>query len=599
MGSLIREQDLSVGPTSILGLLTADIVKDFIPLGFAPQATASAVALMVGVYALFLGLFKLGFLLDYVSAPILSGFISAASLVIIMGQIPSLLGLDNVRSGTAPTIHDVFTMLPKVSWQTFLIGISGIILLVALQLMGQKLGKRTRILWAIGVGRAAIAVILFTGISFAVNRRHKKDPIFAISEVSATKIQTPRAPELTLLKKVAIRAIAPLVAAALEHIAIGKAFALKNNYRFDTNQELTYLGITNFFNSWFGAMTVGGGLSRSAVNDDANVKSPLGGLFTAGFVLLGIYKLSGALFWVPKATLAAIIITAVGPLFMAPAKNFYTYWRGSFSDFIACMICFWTTLFLSAELGIAFSVAFAIAWTMLKTAFSSVHTVSTSCEINGQKIFGGSEEVLLSEIPEDTKVFQFDDSIVFANASRVKDAILDICQVYHEGCGFSSESCQGHGLSDVEKAKKESRKSDRSWSVAQENRIKILRRRADILNSPPCLRIVVLDLSKVSEVDTTGGNALADLRKEIRKFAGDQCEIRFVNLDERVRKRFQRFGWTIRTEKEVEVGDIGKETADAGSWARVVVYDSLASAVSRRSSAAWDDKGAVEVYEAF
>jgi sodium-independent sulfate anion transporter 11 len=554
---------------------------------------------MVGFYALILGLFKLGFLLDYVSSPILSGFISAASLVIILGQIPSLLGLSDVRSGTAPTIHDVFTMLPKVSWQTFLIGISGILILVGLQIMGQTLGKKTRILWAIGVGRAAIVVVLFTGISFAVNRRHQKNPVFAISAVNAGRIQEPRVPELILLKKVAVRAIAPLVAAALEHIAIGKAFASKNGYRLDENQELTYLGVTNFFNSWFGAMVVGGGISRSAVNDDANVKSPLGGLFTAGFVLLGIYKLSGALFWVPKATLAAIIVTAVGPLFVSPTKNFYTYWRSSFSDFVACMICFWTTLFLSAELGIAYSVAFAIAWTMLRMAFSTVRKVSTSCAINGQKILGGSEEVLLSEIPEDTKVFQFDDSILFANASRVKDAILDICLVYHEGCGFSSEFCEGHGRRDVEQAKKESRRSDRSWSVAQEKHIKMLRKRADIHTPPPCLRIVVLDFAKVSEVDTTGGNALTSLRNEIRKFAGDQCEVRFVNLDERVRKRFERFGWTVRTEKQMEIGNVGEETADGSGGARVIVYDSLVGAITRRFNAAWEEKGAVEVYEAY
>jgi sodium-independent sulfate anion transporter 11 len=591
-------KDISTGPTSILGLLTANIVKEFIPLGFAPQTTASAVALMVGVYSLFLGLFKLGFLLDYVSAPILSGFISAAALVIITDQIPSLLGLKDIGSGTAAIMRDVLTMLPKASWQTFVIGFSGIIVLVALQFMGQKLGKKSRILWALSVGRAAIVVVLFTGISFAVNRRHKKMPIFAISAITTSRIETPRIPELILLKKVALRAIAPLIASTLEHIAIGKAFAAKNNYRLDQNQELTYLGITNFFNSWFGAMPVGGALSRTAVNDSANVKSPLSGLFTAGFVLLTIYKLSGALFWVPTATLAAVIITAVVPLFMGSAKNFYTYWRTSFSDFVACMICFWITLFLSAELGIGSAVAFAVAWVMLKAAFSSALTVSSIGTYNVRKGFGGREEMLMGIIPEDTKVFRFEDSIIFANAARVKDAVSDVLQVYHEGCGFSPELSKNHGRKDIESAVKEQRRSKRSWSVAQEKRIRKLRKRAYITVTPPCLRIVVLDFTKVSHIDTTGVTTLTDLIREIRKFAGEQCEVRCVNLDAPIKKRFERFGWVIWTEKEMEVGELGGSDA-FGREGRVVVFDSLASAVGRRFSPAWDNKGVVEAYEMF
>jgi sodium-independent sulfate anion transporter 11 len=587
--------DLSTGPTSILGLLTADIVKQLMPLGFSPQTIASAVALMVGVYAMFLGFFKLGFLLDYVSAPILSGFISAAALVIIGGQIPSLLGLTNVGSGTAATIHDTLTMLSKISWQTFLIGASGIVILLALQILGQMLGKKSKIIWAISICRAAIVVVLFTGISFAVNRHHKKKPVFAISAVTVKGIEKPRIPEFVLLKEVAVRAIAPLIAASLEHIAIGKEFASRNNYRFDENQELTYLGLTNFFNSWFGAMTVGGALSRTAVNDSANVKSPLSGLFTAGFVLLGIYKLSGALFWVPKATLAAIIVVAVVPLFVGPAKNFAKWWRTSFADFVACMICFWTTLFMSAEAGIGFAVFFTVGWRMVLMAFSSVRTITTSCALDGSK--AGSEDILLCEIPNDTKVFRFEDSIVFANASRVKDAVLDVLQVYHEGCGFSSELCKNHGRTDVETGGKAHRSPDRSWSVAHERRIMKLRKRAFITSTPPCLRIVVLDFAKVSDMDTTGVIALSSLRKEIRSFGGEQCEVRFVNLDDEIRRRFERFGWAVRTEKEMEIGDLGDD--DDGS--RVVIYNSLAAAVGKRFNAAWngDEKGAVEVFEAY
>jgi sodium-independent sulfate anion transporter 11 len=200
----------------MLGLLTASIIKDLQPLGYSPQMIASAVALMVGFYCLFVGLFKLGFLFDFVSEPVLSGFICAAALVIILSQIPSLLGLTNVGSGTAATVHDVVTMLPLAQWRTSVVGLTGIMLLVGLQLLGKSFGKKSKFVWGVRTARAAIVVLLYTGISFAVNRSDPKKPLFAVSAVRSSGIPTPRIPELKLLKKVATKAIAPFIAASLE-----------------------------------------------------------------------------------------------------------------------------------------------------------------------------------------------------------------------------------------------------------------------------------------------------------------------------------------------------------------------------------------------
>src|SRR4051794_757263 len=102
---LTYSTDLSTGPTSLIGLLTAEIVADVSKDGYSPQAIASAVAMSVGIYAMTLGLLKLGFLLEFISVPVLSGFISAAAIVIMLGQIPSLFGI-TVGSGTANIIHD-------------------------------------------------------------------------------------------------------------------------------------------------------------------------------------------------------------------------------------------------------------------------------------------------------------------------------------------------------------------------------------------------------------------------------------------------------------------------------------------------------------
>lgn len=111
MAKLTIRPDMSTGPTSLLGLLTAEIVRDYISEGFSAQSIASMVAMCVGIYCLIIGGLKLGFLLEFVSIPVLHGFISAAGIVIMLGQIPSLFGV-KVGTGTGTIIHDLFKQIP-------------------------------------------------------------------------------------------------------------------------------------------------------------------------------------------------------------------------------------------------------------------------------------------------------------------------------------------------------------------------------------------------------------------------------------------------------------------------------------------------------
>lgn len=210
-----------------MGLLTAEIIRDVSKEGYTPQAIASAVAMSVGVYAMIIGLLKLGFLLEFISVPVLSGFISAAAIVIMLGQIPSLFGI-NVPTGTAKIIHDLFAKIPQYDGPTAGVGLGGILMLYLMQKMGQRWGKKNKAIWLLALGRSAIVLILFTGISYAVNKDRASNPLFALSKVKSNGIATPRMPDAALIGKVFPRAIAPFIAAALEHLAIAKAFGRKN-----------------------------------------------------------------------------------------------------------------------------------------------------------------------------------------------------------------------------------------------------------------------------------------------------------------------------------------------------------------------------------
>ncbi|KAF6839676.1 sulfate permease [Colletotrichum musicola] len=562
---------LSTGPTSIMGLLTAEIIFDLKTEGFAPEDISSAVALMVGIYSLIVGLLKLGFVLEYISVPVLSGFLSAAAITILLGQVGSLVGLSDVPSGTSSIISNVLSRIPEMEPLTIAIGFSGILMLYILEFIGKKWGKKSPAIKFMCSSRAVLLLVIYTTISFLVNK-DKKTPLWAISKVKANGLRAPKIPATDLVSKVAMRAIAPLVASALEHLAIGKAFGRKNNYAIDESQELCYLGVTNTVNSLFGAMSVGGAMSRTAVNSECGVKSPLSGAFTAGFIILTLYKLSGALFWIPKATLSAIIIMAVIHI-IGPTSLFYRYWRISFPDFVASMLSFWVTLFVSTEMGIAFAVLFSIGYTLVRSAFPKVKTLSATSGRNRAIPQAQAPAPRTAEdtfVPEDAMLVSFTDSIFFPNAGRVKKSVLESVKVQFEP-----------------QQAVEPNSADRSWSVASAKRIEMLRKRDNVVPSEKAMCVMVWDLTHVPFIDVTGVQLLAELKEEVKQHVGKQMELRLVGMNNKARRRFARAGWKVVEEREIDdrmPGDaeVVYERIETALWDRVYSYGTEKASLQER-----------------
>ncbi|KAI1764017.1 sulfate transporter 4.1 [Hypoxylon sp. FL1150] len=579
-------KDLSTGPTSILGLLTAEIVRD-LQNEYTPTDISSAVAMMVGIWSLLIGLLGLGFLLDYVSLPVLTGFISATAFVIGMGQVGSLVGLDNVPSGAFNQLGDVLKRLPHWDGPTCGIGFGTVLVLVALQKVGQKWGSKHFAIKYMSSSRAIIVMVIFTLISYLVNK-DRDDYLWSISKISTHGIQTPKAPDAVLLSKVVARSIAPLVACTLEHQAVGKAFARKNHYAIDQTQEFNYLGVTNIINSFFGVMPVGGAISRTAVNSECHVRSPLNGAFTAGFIILTLYVFSPALYWLPSATLAAIIIMAVIHLF-GPLSLIWRYWRISLADFIACMVAFWLTIFVSAEIGIGAATGWNVAWTLLRSAFATptIHAsrtadasgtleplarvFSTTTTLQQQQTNNdsnpnpnpnpnGNSETMTENvggpvIPDDTIVIRFGDSLFFPNASRNKADALEAAQLVYPSVQNPHYSVE----------------AERSWSVAAERRLERLRTQRGVVMRQMPLAVVIWDFGMVPFIDATGITALAELKDDVRRQLGFGVQVRFVNMTPAVRHRFARARWLL-----ADADGLQDDGAD-------IVYPSLERAI-------WDER---------
>lgn len=304
-------------------------------------------------------------------------------------------------------------------------------------------------------------------------------------------------------------------------------------------------------------MGVGGAMSRTSVNSSCRVKSPLSGLVTTAVILVCIYELVGTLYWIPKATLAGIIICAVWPLIYPPSA-FYRFWKTSLADFISSMLSFWLTLFYSSEYGIFVPVAFNIAYIILRQTFTGISSSSSSTpspsELSRTVLDSQMADIssTTTTMPQDVQVFHFNESIYFPNSHRLTAHILETIQTHH---------APDHG---GPHAPERERARDRpSWSVSAAQRLRRLRRAAGIADPEalPPIGLVVLDFGRVSHVDATAVYHLRTMVWEVRRYGGGGVEVRFVGMAPRVRDRFVRAGWGV-----VDAADagVGAGARDAG-----------------------------------
>jgi sodium-independent sulfate anion transporter 11 len=232
----------------------------------------------------------------------------------------------------------------------------------------------------------------------------------------------------------------------------------------------------------------------------------------------------------------------------------------SLSDFIASMLAFWLTIFQTAEIGIGAGVGFSILWTLLRSAFVTPR-VKLSADDNADTLpppvtsggtLGGDNADI--NVPSDVVVVGFKDSIFFPNAHRGKRTTIEAIKLVYEKIPDRFITGQ----------------RERSWSVADEIRIERLRKERNINLRDTPLSVVIFDFTMVSFIDTTGVLALAELKEDIRLYAGKEVQFRLVGLNDSVRERFARGKWRL-----TELDGFREDGVD-------VVYPSLGRAVADR-----------------
>jgi SulP family sulfate permease len=332
-------RQLAVGPVAMVSLLVAAGVGPYAQ-GDAAVYLAGAVALsvLVGVLQVGMGVARLGFLTNFLSHPVLSGFTSAAAIIIASSQLKHLLG---VKIPDSEHVHEVLwstvQALPEVKPVTLGLGIASLVALEGL--------KR----WKAAFPRA-LAVVVATTAAVGVFGLAAQ----GVSVVGEVPAGLPR-PSIPVLDPEMLKALLPTAAAIalvgfMESIAVAQSFARRHKYDVDADQELVGLGMANLAGAAFGAYPVTGGFSRTAVNDQAGARTPLASMITAAVIAFALLFLTPLLRDVPKAVLAAIILQAVVGLI--DVKEVKHLWKVDRHDLGFLVLTFGATLALGIEAGI-------------------------------------------------------------------------------------------------------------------------------------------------------------------------------------------------------------------------------------------------------
>lgn len=338
---------LAVGPVAITSLLTLSGLEVIAEPGSPTYpALAALLALTVGAVLLIAGGLRLGFLVNFLSHPVISGFTSAAAIVIGLSQVKDILGIDIGRpDGAVGIVAGVVREVSATSWVTLAVGAGAILVLAA--------GK-----WLVPRAPVALAVMVAaTGLSLIFGLKERGVAVVGDIPGGFPGPSLPESDWETIRRLIPVALTVALVAYA-EGVSVAKAIARRTRQKVDANRELVANGAANVAAGLFGGFPVAGGFSRTAVNHQAGARTPLAGLVTAVVLGVTVLWLTPLLHHLPKAVLAAVVIVAVAGL--VDVRDALETWRVRRADLAALAVTFAATLGIGVEPGLAIGLAFSL-----------------------------------------------------------------------------------------------------------------------------------------------------------------------------------------------------------------------------------------------
>ncbi|MGD9378142.1 MAG: sulfate permease, partial [Methyloceanibacter sp.] len=422
---------LAVGPVAVVSLMTASAVGQVADQGTAGYvAAALTLALLSGGFLLALGVLRLGFLANFLSHPVIAGFITASGILIACSQLKHILGVEAGGKTLLEMLGSLRAHLDETNVITLAIGVAAIAFLFWVR-TGLK-----PVLLKIGFGPKVSDLITKAGPIVAVVAATLAAWYFSLNERGLSIVgEVPQSlPPLTmpglapdLIAELAVPAILISIIGFVESVSVAQTLAAKKRQRIDPDQELIGLGAANVGAAFTGGYPVTGGFARSVVNFDAGAETPAAGAYTAVGLAIAAVALTPLLYFLPKAALAATIIVAV--LSLVDLSILKKTWGYSKSDFGAVAATILLTLLLGVEVGVATGVAISVLLHLYKTSRPHVAEIGL---VPGTQHFRNIKRHTVETDPT-ALMLRVDESLYFANARFLESLILERVT---EGCGI-------------------------------------------------------------------------------------------------------------------------------------------------------------------
>ncbi|WP_243611861.1 SulP family inorganic anion transporter [Shimia aestuarii] len=414
---------LAVGPVAVVSLMTAAAVGNLALQGTAEYAAAAiTLAFISGLMLTLMGVFRLGFIANFLSHPVIAGFITASGVLIATSQLKHLLGVDAHGHNLPTLLGSILAHLPETNLITLVIGImaTGFLFWVRKGLKPLLLdaGLKPRMADILAKAGPVGAVAVTTLVTWLFGLQNHGVRIVGEVPMGLPPLSLPSFSG-EIWSSLFVSALLISIIGFVESVSVAQTLAAKKRQRIIPDQELVGLGTANIAAAISGGYPVTGGFARSVVNFDAGAETPAAGAFTAVGIALAALLLTPLLFFLPKATLAATIIVAV--LSLVDFSILKRTWHYSRVDFSAVAATILLTLGFGVEVGVSAGVLISIGLFLYKTSRPHVAEVGL---VPGTQHF---RNILRHDVQTDPSLvtLRIDESLYFANARYLEDYLYD------------------------------------------------------------------------------------------------------------------------------------------------------------------------------
>ncbi len=425
---------LAVGPVAVASLMTASALQPLAQPGTEQyMVLAAMLALLSGVMLLAFGLLRLGVLANFLSHPVISGFISGSAILITVSQLKHLFGLTTDATNVFQEIYQLIVQLPQSNQATTVLGMATLFFLLFsrcyLAGMLQKSGLAHKAASLLSRLAPMVAVI----ISIVAVARWNLATEAGVKVVGEVPVGLPSfnllVPNASALAALWLPALLISLVGFVESVSVAQSLALKRQERIQPNRELLGLGAANMASALSGGYPVTGGFSRSVVNFAAGANTPLAGMISAVLMAVVIASLTGLFYYLPQAVLSATIIVAVTALVdFATLKAVWQYDR---ADAFSLVTTLAGVLLLGVEAGVLIGVALSLAVLVWRSSRPHIAIVG---RVPGTEHFRNILRHKVDTLPN-LLALRVDESLFFANASLVQSHI-EVCVATHPNVDY-------------------------------------------------------------------------------------------------------------------------------------------------------------------